>query len=69
MHISTQRNQYVLFQMSGDSLVLNGMYKQAKMLSALSPEPVYFYIFTFDGKWGYMKRTVGGTEFRGSFKT
>jgi hypothetical protein len=48
-------------------MILNGVYKQAKIHSAFSPAPVYFYIFTFDGKRGLMKRAVGGGRFRGSF--
>jgi hypothetical protein len=53
--------------MNGDIMIMNGVYKQARIHSALSPEPVYFYIFTFDGKRGLMKRAVGGSRFRGSF--
>jgi len=41
------------------------IYRTAKLHAALSPAPVYFYQFSFDGELGFMKRIIGACRFPG----
>jgi len=41
------------------------IHRAAQLHAALSPAPVYFYQFSFDGELGFMKRIIGACRFPG----
>lgn len=52
-------------QLSSDMWFVADIHRTAKLQAALSPAPVYFYQFSFDGELGFMKRIIGACRFPG----
>jgi hypothetical protein len=41
------------------------IYRTAKLQAARSTASVFFYLFSFDGELGFMKRIIGASRFPG----
>jgi len=65
MYKGREQAHFLSLQFNSDMWFVADIHRTAKLHAALSPSPVYFYQFSFDGELGFMKRIIGACRFPG----
>jgi len=65
MYRGRKQAYFLHSQLNSDVWFVADIHRTGKLHAELSPAPVYFYQFSFDGELGFMKRLIGACRFPG----